>query len=394
MTGRTHRFALLYFLLFGTVGVVTPWMPPWLAARGFSERGIGLLLGAVNGQRGLFPPLWGVLADRAHAIRGIVVLTAALSGGILMALSGLPSTTGVTAALLAYGFVLVPVLPLVETLTLAALGNRTASYGRVRLWGSLGFVVASLGLGWLIPQLGVGAVPWAAGVPLVLAALVASRLGESTSPADASCEPPKGSSLGEARRLPWRALAPVLVAAMLGQASHGPYYAFFTLQLEARGAGAPLIGVLWTLGVLAEIVFMAASPAVFARLELGAAMRLALGLAALRWLALALSPSLVFIAVTQVLHAASYALLHMSSLQLVDALTPERHKAFGQSLLSMTAYGIGVSGGLALAGVLAPSCSASQLYAGAALVALLGLAVGSTSRARVHARSAAASAAP
>jgi PPP family 3-phenylpropionic acid transporter len=102
-------------------------------------------------------------------------------------------------------------------------------------------------------------------------------------------------------------------------------------------------------------------------------MRVALALTVVRWLGLAWAPSLGPLAALQLLHAASYALLHTASLQLVDILTPPGRKAFGQSLLSAMAYGVGVSGGLALAGVLAPLWPASWLYLGAAAAAFLGL---------------------
>ncbi|MFC1609992.1 MFS transporter [Myxococcota bacterium] len=366
-----HRFAISYFLLLASVGVYAAWLPPFLEHRGLSPRLIGLALALVMVSRATLPPLWGLLADRTHAKRAIFVSTALLSGSALTALALPGPTSSILVWLFVYGFFLVPVMPLLETLTLEGLGRNRTRYGPIRLWGSLGFIATSFGLAWLFERnndaggyTDIDLVPFALGLPLMLAGL--SALGM---PVANTATSPVRTRL---RDLPWGILGPVMLAAMLGQASHGPYYAFFSLELKAQGVDARLIGALWGFGVAAEIVLMALSPRLLPRLGLTRAMRWALVLTIVRWLVLGSVDSLVVIALTQLLHAATYGLLHIATIQLFDQVTPSHSKAFSQAVLSAGAYGVGIGAGLALAGQFVGEIGFSGLCLGAAACGLLG----------------------
>ena len=160
---------------------------------------------------------------------------------------------------------------------------------------------------------------------------------------------------------------------MLGQASHGAYYAFFSIQLARQGHSALTIGFLWALGVVAEIALLGVSSQPLAKLGLRGALLWALALATLRWMATAAQPPLALLAIVQLLHAASFALLHVASVQLADRLSPPGRKALGQSLVSACGYGLGLGLGTALAGAFAQSLGFSGLYLASAGAALAGL---------------------
>lgn len=360
-----RHLGIFYFLLFASVGVYAPWMPPLLEHRGLTAAGIGLALAAVAVSRAILPPIWGLVADRARSKRAILAVTAVLAGSALTSLMlDWPPDT-IIVVLFVYGFFLVPVVPLAEVLTLGALGGERERYGRIRLWGSLGFILTSVGLGGAIDRLGIHIVPLAAGLPLILAGLSAARAPETTTPRMLDWRQ-------AVRGMPWRRILPVLLATALGQASHGPYYAYFTLQMTERGVAPVSIGLLWAWGVVAEIVLMAASPRLFRRIGLAAALRWALILALLRWAAFAAEPSVWVVALVQTLHAASFGLMHLAAVQLIDDHAPPHSKALGQTILSATVYGLGVGGGLALAGRLFDRLWYTGLYAGAALLCVVG----------------------
>jgi PPP family 3-phenylpropionic acid transporter len=220
----------------------------------------------------------------------------------------------------------------------------------------------------VVDRLGIEVVPLGAGLPLILAGLIVWRAPESAAPRMLDWRQ-------AVRGMPWRRIMPVLGAGMLGQASHGPYYAYFTLQMAERGVAPVLIGLLWAWGVVAEIVLMAVSPHLFGRIGLAAALRWALILTLLRWVAFAAEPSLWVVAAAQTLHAASFGMMHLAAVQLVDSHAPPQCKALGQTVLSAMIYGVGVGGGLALAGRLFDQLHYAGLYAGAAVLCVGGLAI-------------------
>jgi PPP family 3-phenylpropionic acid transporter len=249
-TGNPLQASILaasYLLLFAYIGIYLPWFPPLLGERGFDARMIGFALALVSVSRIVLPPAWGLLADRLSA-RKPILIACSLLAGLAMLVQAVPQGPGSRMAwLFVHGFFLVPLFPLMDAVTLGVLGSRADQYGRVRLWGSIGFIAASLGFGALARRSGTSLVPWAAGLPLIATALLVPLLRAPPGPATApgTAGPARGSA-----PMPWRLLVPLILAAACGQASHGPYYAFFTLQMEARGLAPLWIGSLWAWGVL------------------------------------------------------------------------------------------------------------------------------------------------
>lgn len=367
MTSLT-LLAGLYFLAFASLGAYLPWMPPFLERQGFGPALIGITLALPAFCRALFPPAWGWLADRYHARRGLVVAGMGVGGAALCLVSVAEPHWAIVSLFAVYGFVTVPVGPLSEALTFQALGGRKERYGRIRLWGSIGFIGTALGTGLVVERLGAASAGWLAGVPLIAGAIAATRI-----PAGAGPGVPAPPTRGGGTRLRPRLFVPLLAAAALSSAAHGPYYTFFTLDLEARGVSRGWIGMLWAWAVVVEIGLLAAAPRVLSRLGLVGALRWGLALGALRWGLYALTPPVVVLVAGQALHAATFALVHIASVQLIDRFSPARRKALGQSLLSAMVYGAGGGLGMFLAGYLRGPLELGQLYAAAAATCALGL---------------------
>ena len=371
------RLAGFYFLLFAYLGVFLPWLPPLLRARGLDAAGIGLALATVQISRFLLPPVWGLLADRLRHPRQLLAAASVLAGGALFALAWAASPGLIFACLALHGFFLVPLFPLAETLTMAALGGRPQGYGRIRLWGSVGFIVASLSLGMGVDLEGLSepVMVGLMGLPLVLGAVMALGL-----PAPVGAPTPRASA---GTRLPRVALAMVIIAAGLGQGAHAPYYTFFTLQLREAGVSGTVTGLLWGWGVAAEVAVMAVSGLLIARLGLHTAFVLSLLVGGVRWGLYASGPSLGWLVAGQALHGISFGLLHVSTIRLVDQLSPPGRKALGQSLVSAFAYGGAIGLGSLLAGRQQVALGYQGLFACAAVASLAGALVAATTRGRL-----------
>ncbi|HEY2135663.1 MAG TPA: MFS transporter, partial [Xanthobacteraceae bacterium] len=249
------RLSLFYGAFFVYAGLAMPFMPAWLAAKGLDAGEIGIVLAAPLVVRLVAVPLSTRLADRFAALRGALI-AASLASVAGFALIGLGSGfLSVLAAYVLAAMATAPVLPLADAYALRGLKGRARSYGSVRLWGSVTFIVANLGGGLLLARLGARDVIWAVVAALALTAAAASGLGRLPT------EAPAPSAAGRGDASLWRspAFIAVVVGSSLIQASHAVMYGFATLQWSARGIAGPAIGALWALGVVAEVGLFAAS---------------------------------------------------------------------------------------------------------------------------------------
>ena len=361
------RYAAIYFFIFVALGAYVPWMPPWLVERGLTEGQVAGALAAVAVMRALLPAAWGWLADRVGGSHRLFPLASVLAAGVLCLLM-LPLPVPLVVAVLGlYGMFWVPLVPFAETLTLSALGDQPHRYGEVRWWGSLGFVVATLGVGFVFERwsAALALVPLLVAGPYFVTGILGLGLPRGT---------PRGAGTQEATeaRLPWRPILALALVAALGQSTHGPYYAFFSLRLKDLGVGPTTISALWVLGVLAEILVMTRSAQWIPKLGLSRALRWALALTALRWTIFASTDNLIVISLVQLLHAASFGLMHLTVVQWVDRLSPPGRRAVGQGLLSSVTYGLGVGGGLALSGAAVGVLGHHGLFAAGAVTAGIG----------------------
>ena len=366
---RLSAYFCAYFLY---AGALVPYFSLFLAARGYGAGEIAVVLAMPQLARVAAPALWGWLADRSGAARGIVVFSAAVlvAGFALMHL--VDGYAGVVALMLVMSLLSAGALPLVEALTLGSLGARIERYGPIRLWGSVGFVAGVLATGaWLDahpPQSLLGVIVLLAALTLAVSFLVpAARVAAA-------------GGLGEA------GLAAVLLrpevlaffaASLCMNAAHGTLYAFYSIYLDAEGYSKTAIGVLWTIGVLAEIALFLLLPRLLRRYSLRAVLGASCACAALRFAVIGWGVhSPLLLAFAQLLHAATFGAYHASSVAIVHRLFTGKLAARGQTLHSSVSYGLGGSAGTLLAGwswsALGPelsfTLSAAAGLAGAALV--------------------------
>ncbi|MEL6710759.1 MAG: MFS transporter [Pseudomonadota bacterium] len=330
------RLSSFYVFHFAILGVAIPYWGLMLKGRGFDAQSIGELIAIPLAAKIVAPNIWGWLCDRVEHRISLIRLGAFCSVLAFVGLFWVQTFWLMAAVMLIYGFFWNANLPQFEALTFQYLRDQAALYARIRVWGSVGFMLAVICLGWLIDLYGSEIVLWA--VMGLFFFLWISTLTVAEPPAVP--HPPDAVTLSELLRRPvvWAFLA----AIFLLQTSHGPYYTFYTIYLEDYGYSKTLIGQLWALGILAEIVLFWGAHYALRRWSVRRLLITSFALTALRWVMIACWPEfLPNLILAQLLNAASFGLFHVSAIHWVQHYFPGRLQGRGQALYSSMCFGAG-----------------------------------------------------
>jgi PPP family 3-phenylpropionic acid transporter len=336
------RLAAFYFTFFAYAGAFVAYFPLYLASRGLSPVEIAWVLALAPIARTFAPTVWGWIADRSGAHRGIVAFSCAVTAaGFFL----IPFVDGIASVIAIVSVLTGGALPLVEAITLAHLGGQPGPqlgrYGPIRLWGSVSFMAVVLAGGvWLDSQ----------PISTLPAVLVACMLGALA----AALSLPARAAHAERRAVRLQltpAVRALLAAGFCNAVAHGALYAFLSLHLERHGYSSTAIGALWTVGVLAEIVVFLYLPQLFRRYALSTILGASLVCGLVRFIAIGWAADVLWIVLlAQLLHAATFGSFHAASVAAVPRVFPAGAQALGQTLFSSVAYGAGSAAGLLLAG--------------------------------------------
>lgn len=354
------RLSAFYFAFFAYAGVYVAYFPLYLAHRGLTAVEIAAVLAIPPLARIFVPAAWGWIADRTGAHRAIVAFSCAVTAA---AFALMPFTHRIALLIAVLSVLANGALPLVEAITMASLGGQAGRYGPIRLWGSISFLLVVLAGGAVLDYQPISTLP-AAIVAFMLAAFAVALSLPPTRPVAAQ----QGISF---------ALIPgagsLLAAGFCNAVAHGALYAFLSLHLEAQRYSGTMIGVLWTLGVAAEIVVFFYLPQLFRRFSLSEILVASLAAGALRFLAIGwLAGELWIVLLAQLLHAATFGAFHAASVAAVHRIFPDHAQARGQTLFSSVSYGAGAAAGLLLAGWAWEGGGAPLAFSACALAALAG----------------------
>jgi MFS transporter, PPP family, 3-phenylpropionic acid transporter len=341
------RLSAVYFSYHAAIGVFTPYFARWMEGLGHDAFAISALFALWYGTRIFGPPLF------AHFARGSSRPKAWLLGGLwasFFCFAGFFAGQHLwllALSMAAFSLFYNAILPQLEAFTLAGLGPRKHDYGRVRLWGSLGFIVMAVGYGWLLQHGHAPGLPWAMAAGLLATALITHALPAQRK---LSNEPvPVQAGLLELLKRP--GVAPFIAVVMLVQISFGTFYLFFTLQLERHGHATDVVGQLWGLGVVAEIVLFLYAGSVLRRISAMRTLQIAIGVTVLRWATVALFPqSLPLMVAVQLAHAIGFGAFHVACMQRILELFPKHDRLGAQSLMYSLGSGLGGVLGALLAG--------------------------------------------
>ncbi len=359
------RLSGFYLFYFASLGALVPYWSLYLKSLGFSSLEIGELMALLMITKVISPNLWGWLADHTGRRMRVVRIGSLLSMLIFLGVFWADTYWRLALVMFGFSFFWNAVLPQFESITLHHLAERSNRYSMIRLWGSIGFILSVALLGMLLESYGPELLP-----PVLFALYAAIFLSSLLVPE--RCEPPHHDSipLGDLLRNP--AIIALLVACFLLQASHGPYYTFYTIYLEGYGYSRTLIGQFWALGVFAEVLLFLVMHKLESRLGLRPLFLVALLLTAIRWLIIGFYPellSLLFLA--QLLHAASFGIFHAVSVALFHCYFRGRHHGKGQALYGSLSFGAGGAFGSYYAGALWDSMGSTVAYGFAATLAFL-----------------------
>ncbi|OGT21969.1 MAG: MFS transporter [Gammaproteobacteria bacterium RBG_16_57_12] len=364
------RLSGFYLFYFASLGVLVPYWSLYLKSLGYSAVQIGELLAIIMATKIVSPNIWGWIADHTGKRMAIV-----RSGSLLAALAFLGVFLGsgywwLMGVMLLFSFFWNAALPQFEATTMTHLGDEPHRYSTIRLWGSIGFILAVAALGPVLEQHGATLVP-AVLLILIMAIWLMSLLVPERA---AGYLPLNHERLANVLRRP-QVLALLLVC-LLMQASHGPYYTFYTIYLEAHGYSRGLIGQLWALGVIAEVILFLALHRLVPRFGLRRLLLSALLLAALRWVMIGwFVDNLPLLIVAQLLHAASFGVYHGVAIQLIHRYFTGRHQGRGQALYSSMSFGLGGALGALYSGYAWDSLSPQTTFMLAALISLVSFVV-------------------
>lgn len=365
------RLSGFYFFYFACLGVLVPYWSLYLQWEGFSAREIGELTAILLASRIVAPIVWGWIADR-HGQRMRIVRLASFAAMLCFSAIFLDqSYAWVAITLLLFSFFWNASLPQFEVTTLQHLGDYSHHYSKVRVWGSIGFIAIVITLGWVLEVFDAGIIPLALLLTTIGIWLVSLSVPDSTSPPPAITHQP----LKRLLRRP--AVLAFLAICLLIQASHGPYYTFYTIYLDQHGYGRGLIGQLWALGVIAEVAIFLVMHRWLPRFGLRSVLLASLLLSALRWLLIALFPhSLPMLTLAQLLHAASYGTFHAAAIAWVHRHFIGSNQGRGQALYSSVSFGIGGALGSLASGYMWLTPGPMWTYLLASVVSVLALLVG------------------
>jgi len=363
-----RQLAGFYFFYFAWIGAFAPFFSVYLDAAGLSAVEIGVVMALPQVTRIVAPHLWGSLADASG--RHVRLVRAAVLAGTICWVGLFASTAflWICAVVLAAGFFLSAALPLVEATTLTHLGEHTGRYGAIRLWGSIGYIVAVVGVGYALDFFPVRALLWIVTVSLLGTLVFAALIPEARQPDLATDRQPIGHVLKRPE------VVALIAACALMAVAHGPYYTFYSIHLVDHGYSKGLTGWLWALGVICEIAIFLWLPRFYAAFTLRAILIASFALAAVRFLIIGWGAgSLILLLFAQTLHAASFGSFHAAAIGIVHQLFRGRHQARGQAIYGSLTFGVGGTLGALASGYAWEPLGAGLTFTLAAVAALAGM---------------------
>lgn len=376
------RLGGLYFFYFALLGAIMPFWNLYLAAEGYSARDIGLLGAVMMGTKVVSPYMLGWLADVtrrpmltiqwSNLAAFLLFLPIFLLPAVNADADGQGSRTLQLALIIAaFTFFWNAVIAQYESVTMLTLGNDYHKYGPIRAWGSVGFIVSVSLLGWVFEQVDIDALPLVIALLLLTIWLSSLRTGEPrTAP-----HPEDLHGLGSILFRP--SVLAFFFGCFLVKFAHGPYYTFYSIYLDAYGYSTTTIGILWSIGVIAELLLFIYMGSLLARFSLRTLLVISLLAGILRWAIIGIFPeNIVLIVIAQIAHALTFASYHATAVEWVRRSFGVHHQGQGQALYSALSFGAGGAVGAIVSGYLwtdAPSDNWRLTWLMASLASVAGL---------------------
>jgi len=364
------RLSSFYWFYFASLGAFIPYWGLYLSDSGYSAIEIGQLMAVIMGTKIIAPYLWGWIADhrnnRLFIIRLGAVLAAITYAGIFIS----NTFWWVFIVLLVISFFWNAVLPQFEALTFNHLEKNEHQYSWVRVWGSVGFIIAVMAMGVLLNSMPISKLPLVVVVLLAGIALSTFVVSEHTGVRHKEVHLPLFKILKNKQVLA------LLLACLFVQASHGPYYTFYTIYAESHGYSNSWIGILWAIGVLSEVIAFAMMPWLVKRFGLRVLLLASLFSGSLRWLLIGFFIDNIYITTfAQIFHASTFGIYHAVAIAYIHRYFKGKNQGKGQALYSSISFGLGGAVGSLYGGYLWDSLGAGFTFSIAAVLSFIAFAI-------------------
>ncbi len=358
--------ALLYAAIFVGMGVNIPFLPLWLQDRGLSPAQIGIVIGAPLLVRIVTNPLAGEAADRFGRPVLILRLTAALGVGFYLLLERAHGFWPLLVCACLAAAAIAPAIPLTDSLAVSAFRDRRSAYGPVRAWGSVAFVASTLLTGFMT-----GLFPAAAIIWMIIAAQGLAAMAALFFVVDAPIQHSGPVKAPPSRLLLRPAFVVAVAVSAFIQSSHAAYYALGAVHWRALGIKGPEIGVLWSVGVAAEIALFWWSSRLPAQIGPLHLFLLGAFAAVTRWTALAFDPAGWILIPLQALHAFSFAATYLGMIRAAASFAPLGLEARAQAT-TVTVHAMAMAAAMAAAGQIEAVAGGRVYFLMAAIAAVGG----------------------
>lgn len=375
------RLSSSYFFYFAILGLISPYLSVFLDGKGFSSLELGEIFATLTATKIVAPSLWAILADKTGNQLLIIRLGALFALFSFMLLFWLDSYWPISFSLALFTLFWTAVLPQLEVFTLNAVRRSSKIYARVRLWGSVGFIALAVLAGQIMQfyeqKNGADTIISSFTSAFVLmGCIILFCLFLSTT----SLKPKR--VINKVKAMPLAIKDELLtlkfltffIGGLLLQISFGPYYGFFALFLRDLSYSGFTVGLLISLGVVAEIVVFVFASKFFQFFSIKVLLIFSLLVTAIRWMLVGLyAESIWLLALTQLSHAASFGLFHSASMLFISNHFSVCQQSRGQAIYLGGVYGIGGAIGAYLAGVLwLDGLGANTAFLTAGVASLLG----------------------
>ncbi|MDM8514882.1 MFS transporter [Desulfobacterales bacterium HSG16] len=354
-----------YFLYFGMLGIFLPWFNLYCHHIGFSGHEIGIISAVRSVVTVIFPLVWGAVADRFQARRPIYILVNFVSASIWTLYIFTEDFKLMIIITIFYTIFYAPVIAFLEAFAIDVLGQAKKDYGRLRVWGTIAFIIMVAIFGKIIDFFSIKVILFAILAGSFLQAVISLKIPE-TKVMNTKAFKVETEFLAKPKTIVF------LFCAFLMLVSHGAYYGFFSIHLEEIGCGPVFIGLCWAFGTASEIAIMINSRKIFQRFKIEHILVFSLMTASVRWLILSMSSSPSIIFLSQLLHAVTYGTFHVGSILYIDTLAPESAKTTGQAINNALTYGLGMMVGFFFTGYLFESMGMFKVFGICSIVALAG----------------------
>ena len=361
------RLSRFYFFYYFFVGIFTPYWGLYLQSKSFTAIQIGILLSFFQISRIFAPNFWGWLADHTNQRVRWIKLTALIGLLGYLGIFFADSFFLIFLVMMSMSIFTSSTIPLAESLTLSHLSKTNGSYSNIRLWGSIGFIVASFFIGILIDKYTINIIVWA--LLLTQGVILFSSF---------SIPDKKFELFGETKRSIWKILRkPEIISLLFGCAlmvsSHGLLYNFYSIFLKEQNYSSSLIGILWSIGVISEILMFILMPKILKKINYKHVLLISLLLAVIRFFLIGNYVEILFVLVlAQILHAATFGSFHFATVQLISHYFNREHQARGQTIYNSITYGIGGAIGALGGGFMIDKFGANNTFMLSAILPLIG----------------------